>query len=249
MKLDVHDLTFIPVSALHGDNVVDRSANMPWYEGASLLHHLEEVHIASRPQPHRRPVPGAVRDPPADQTERHHDYRGYAGQVAGGVFKPGDEVVVLPVGLHLDDRLHRHRRRPGRRGVLADVGHAPAGRRDRHQPRRHDRPAATTSPTSGQDIDAMVCWMSESTWLREGAKLAIKHTTRWARALVKDLQYRLDVNTLHRDEDAVGSRSTRSGGSRCAPRSRSSSTSTAATGPRAASSSSTRPPTPPSAPG
>ena len=96
-KLDITDLTSIPVSALQGDNVVTRSANTPWYEGPSLLHHLEEVHIASRPQPHRRPLPGAVRDP-APVGEQAHDYRAYAGTVAGGIFKPGDEVMVLPAG-------------------------------------------------------------------------------------------------------------------------------------------------------
>ena len=99
MKLDVHDLTFIPVSALHGDNIVDRSANMPWYEGAALLHVLEEVHIASDRNliDARFPVQYVIR--PQNQTDLStHDYRGYAGTVAGGVFRPGDEVVVLPSG-------------------------------------------------------------------------------------------------------------------------------------------------------
>ncbi|MDP1821033.1 MAG: GTP-binding protein, partial [Acidimicrobiales bacterium] len=97
MKLDVHDLSFIPVSALHGDNVVDRSAHMDWYEGGSLLHHLEEVHIASDRNliDARFPVQYVIRP----MSDAHHDYRGYAGQVAGGVLKPGDEVVVLPSGM------------------------------------------------------------------------------------------------------------------------------------------------------
>ena len=122
-----------------------RSENMPWYEGSSLLHHLEEVHIASRPQPHRRPLPGAVRDPAARATS-YHDYRGYAGTVAGGVFKPGDEVVVLPSGFTSTHRVDRHLRRPGRRGVRADVGHHPPRRRHRRQPRRHDLPPAQPAP-------------------------------------------------------------------------------------------------------
>ena len=99
MKLDVHDLAFVPMSALHGDNVVDRSHNMPWYEGSPLLHHLEEVHIASDRNliDARFPVQYVIR--PQQQTDHDlHDYRGYAGQVAGGVLKPGDEVVVLPSG-------------------------------------------------------------------------------------------------------------------------------------------------------
>ena len=105
MKLDVHDLSFIPMSALHGDNVVDRSANMPWYEGAALLHHLEEVHIASDRNliDARFPVQYVIR--PQNQTDHAtHDYRGYAGQVAGGVFKAGDEVVVLPSGFTTTSR-------------------------------------------------------------------------------------------------------------------------------------------------
>ena len=96
MKLDVADLTFIPVSALRGDNIVERSLNTPWYEGTSLLHHLEEVHIASDRNliDARFPVQYVIRP----QSDDHHDYRGYAGTVAGGVFKPGDEVMVLPSG-------------------------------------------------------------------------------------------------------------------------------------------------------
>src|SRR4029450_1771082 len=96
MKLDVHDLTFIPVSALHGDNVVERSATMPWYEGSSLLHHLEEVHIASDRNliDARFPVQYVIRP----MNDEYHDYRGYAGTMAGGVLKPGDEIVVLPSG-------------------------------------------------------------------------------------------------------------------------------------------------------
>ena len=96
MKLDINDLTFIPVSALHGDNIVERSLNTPWYEGTSLLHHLEEVHIASDRNlvDARFPVQYVIRP----QTDEHHDYRGYAGTVVGGVFKPGDEVMVLPSG-------------------------------------------------------------------------------------------------------------------------------------------------------
>ena len=110
-KLEIGDLTVIPISALHGDNVVQRSANMPWYDGPSLLHHLEHVHIASRPQPDRRPVPGPVRDPAAPVTDAElHDYRGYAGQVAGGVLKPGDEVMTCRPG---SPRRSRGSTRPG----------------------------------------------------------------------------------------------------------------------------------------
>ena len=204
MKLDVHDLTFIPVSALHGDNVVDRSANMPWYEGGALLHHLEEVHIASDRNliDARFPVQYVIR--PQNQTDlrprlprlRRHGRR---RRVQAG--RRGRRAAV---GLHVHDRVDRHRRRPGRRGLRADVGHAPPRRRDRHQPRRHDRPPQEPAPRRARTSRPWSAGCPRARWLREGAKLAIKHTTRWARALVKDLQYRLDVNTLHRDEDAVG---------------------------------------------
>jgi bifunctional enzyme CysN/CysC len=203
-KLEVHDLTFVPISALHGDNVVERSANMPWYEGASLLHHLEEVHIASDRNliDARFPVQYVIR--PQQQTDHDlHDYRGYAGQVAGGVLRPGDEVVVLPSGF--STRIAGIDTPDG----PVDQAFAPMSvtvtLEDDIDVSRGDMIARPRNhPHVGQDIEAMVCWMSDSTWLREGAKLAIKHTTRWARALVKDLQYQLDINTLHRYEDAVG---------------------------------------------
>jgi bifunctional enzyme CysN/CysC len=201
MKLDVHDLTFIPVSALYGDNVVDRSANMPWYEGTSLLHHLEEVHIASDRNliDARFPVQYVIRP----MSDAPHDYRGYAGQVAGGVLRPGDEVVVLPSGFTTTIAAIETADGP------LDAAYAPMSvtvtLADDVDVSRGDMIARRKNqPHVGQDIEAMVCWMSDTTWLREGAKLAIKHTTRWARALVKDLQYQLDVNTLHRYEDAVG---------------------------------------------
>ncbi len=202
MKLDVHDLTFIPVSALHGDNVVERSATMPWYEGSSLLHHLEEVHIASDRNliDARFPVQYVIR--PQDQTDPElHDYRGYAGTVAGGVFKPGDEVVVLPSGLASTIS-------------AIDTADGPVGEAfapmaitlrlaDNLDVSRGDMICrARNRPHVGQDLEAMVCWLTAETELRTGAKLALKHTSRWGRALIKDLQYRLDVNTLHRDEVA-----------------------------------------------
>ena len=199
-KLDVGDLTFIPVSALHGDNVVNRSENMPWYQGTSLLHHLEEVHIASDRNliDARFPVQYVLRP----QNDEHHDYRGYAGNVVGGVFKPGDDVVALPSGLPT-----KIRQIDTIDGPVAEA-FAPMAvtllLEDDIDISRGDmicRP--NNQPTSGQDIEAMVCWMTEQSQLAPGAKLAIKHTTRSGRALVKGLQYRLDINTLHRDESAT----------------------------------------------
>jgi bifunctional enzyme CysN/CysC len=203
MKLDIHDLTFVPISALHGDNVVERSSNMDWYEGSALLHHVEEVHIASDRNliDARFPVQYVIR--PQDQTNGElHDYRGYAGTVAGGVMKPGDEVVVLPSGF---------------RSTIAAIDTADGPVDEAFAPmavtiRLSDDVDASRGdmicrdrnrPSIGQDIEAMVCWLTPESELRQGAKLAIKHTTRWGRALVRDLEYRLDVNTLHRHEDAL----------------------------------------------
>ena len=196
-RLETGDLSFVPISALNGDNVVTRSPNMPWYEGASLLHLLEEVHIASDRNliDCRFPVQYVIRP----MSDEHHDYRGYAGTVAGGVFKIGDEVMVLPSGfttritsidtaegpvaeafppmsvtIRLDDDI--------------DISRGSMICRPRNQPH------------VGQDIDAMICWMSESRPLRAGDRLTIKHTTQTARTIVREVAYELDVNTLHRHE-------------------------------------------------
>ncbi len=199
-RLDVADLTFIPISALHGDNVVDRSPNMPWYEGTSLLHHLEEVHIASDRNliDCRFPVQYVIRP----RSDAFHDYRGYAGTVAGGVFKRGDDVVVLPSGF--SSRIRSidtfdgpvEEAFPPMSVTLTLEDDLDVSRGDMIC-RPHNRPVA------GQDVEAMVCWLDEQAALTPGGKLGIKQTTRSARALVKDLRYRLDINTLHRDEAAT----------------------------------------------
>jgi bifunctional enzyme CysN/CysC len=197
-RLDIADVTFIPVSALHGDNVVDASMNMPWYRGLPLLTHLEEVYIASDRNliDVRFPVQYVVR-PYADE---HHDYRGYAGQVAGGTIKPGDEVVVLPSGLTttiasidtfdgpVDEAF------PPMSVTIRLTDDLDVGRGDMIC-RPHNHAEVT------QDLDAMVAWMVDKP-LRAGAKLALKHTTRNTRAVVRDLRYRMDINTLRRDETA-----------------------------------------------
>jgi sulfate adenylyltransferase large subunit len=199
--LEVGALTFIPISALLGDNVVDRSQKMGWYSGPSLLEHLESVELApdARSEGFRFPVQLVVR--PRSAGAELHDFRGYAGEVARGIVAVGDEVVILPSGftskvvaietadgsldeafapmsviVRLEDELDI-----GRGDMLASPAHP---------------------PIVGQDIQAMVCWMSE-TPPRPGVKLALKHTTRWVRALVRDLEYRLDVNTLDRDYGAA----------------------------------------------
>ncbi len=200
-RLDIADLTFIPISALHGDNVVDRSTNMDWYRGSTLLHHLEEVYIASDRNmvDVRLPVQYVVRP----QSTRHHDYRGYAGSVAGGVMKPGDEVTVLPSGFST-----RIASIIGPTGDEVEEAYAPMAvtvllEDDLDVSRGDMLCRVNNQPTPTQDLEAMVCWMSESSHLAPGAKLAIKHTTRWARAMVKDFRYRLDINTLNRDPEAT----------------------------------------------
>jgi bifunctional enzyme CysN/CysC len=199
-RLDVPDLTFIPISALHGDNVVDRSANTDWYSGATLLHHLEEIYIASDRNmvDVRFPVQYVIRP----QSTEHHDFRGYAGAVAGGVMKPGDEVAVLPSGFTTTIKaIH------GPHGTVEEAV-SPMSviiqLQDELDVSRGDMICRINNqPQVTQDLEAMVCWMSDVSQLTAGSKLAIKHTTKWARALVKDLRYRLDINTLHRDEAAT----------------------------------------------
>jgi bifunctional enzyme CysN/CysC len=199
MKLEIGDLSFIPVSALLGDNVVDRSDNMKWYDGSSLLHHLEQVHIASDRNliDPRFPVQYVIRP----FSNEFHDYRGYAGTVAGGTMKPGDEVVVLPSGF--TSTIKSIETADGRVDEAFSPMSVTVTLNDEIDISRGDmicRP--NNQPTIGQDIDAMVCWMTEQSKLVPRTKLAIKHTTRSARAMVKDIHYRLDINTLHRDEHA-----------------------------------------------
>ncbi|MFP4074479.1 MAG: sulfate adenylyltransferase subunit CysN [Actinomycetota bacterium] len=199
-KLDIHDLRFVPVSALEGDNIVDRSVNMDWYHGPTVLEMLEEIHIGSDENliDVRFPVQYVIRP------QRHDfpDYRGYAGRVMGGQMKPGDEVMVLPSGFtskiktistydgDLDEAI------PLDSVVITLENDIDISRGDMIC-RPHNQPHYS------QDLDAMVSWMSEGPPLRPGVKYAIKHTTRWGRAMVKELQYRLDINSLHRDSDAT----------------------------------------------
>jgi bifunctional enzyme CysN/CysC len=199
-KLEVGDLTAIPISALRGDNIVNRSENTPWYEGSSLLHHLENVHVASDRNlvDVRFPVQYVIRP----QSSAHPDYRGYAGTIAGGVLKPGDDVLVLPSGFTSKIAAIETADGP------VDEAFAPMSvvvrLADDLDVSRGDmicRP--NNAPSVTQDLDAMVCWMDERQPLAVGRKYAIQHTTRSVRTMVREVQYRLDVNTLHRDESAT----------------------------------------------
>jgi sulfate adenylyltransferase large subunit len=197
-RLDIPDITFIPISALTGANVVERSSEMPWYEGPALLSHLESVPIADRHLGDARfPVQWVIRP----QSDEHHDYRGYAGQVAGGVLRPGDEVTVLPSGI--TTRIARIEEG----GHSIEAAFAPMSvtihLADDIDVGRGDvicRPS--NQPIVGQDLEAMICWMTDKPLSPKG-RYALKHTTRWTRATVTDLRYRLDINTGARDTTAT----------------------------------------------
>jgi sulfate adenylyltransferase large subunit len=195
-KLAIPDLTFIPISALHGDNVTQHSPNTPWYGGPTLLHHLEHLYIGSDRNliDARFPVQYVVRP----MSNEHHDYRGYAGTVAGGIFRPGDEVLVLPSGLTSTIAgidlygASLHEAMPPQSVTMRLADDIDISRGD-----MICRP--NNAPTVSQELDAMICWFNERP-LQERNKYVLKHTTRTVKALVRELHYRLDVNTLHRDE-------------------------------------------------
>jgi bifunctional enzyme CysN/CysC len=196
-RLRVRDMTFIPVSALLGDNVVTRSDKMPWYDGLPLLRHLEELYVASDRNlvDVRFPVQYVIRP----QSNSVRDYRGYAGTVASGILKPGDPILALPTGL--ETRIAEIHTADG----PVDEAFPPMAvtviLEDNIDVSRGDmlcRPH--NMPLVAQEIDAQVCWMDDTAAMQTGAKYAIKHTTRWARALVREIEYRIDVNTLHRQE-------------------------------------------------
>lgn len=196
-KLNITDLTAIPLSALTGDNVVDRSTLMPWYEGSTLLNHLENLYISSDRNltDVRFPVQYVIRPQSIDVP----DYRGYAGKVSSGVIRVGDEVLVLPSGLT---------------STVAGIDTADGPLDEAYPPMsvtlrleddldisRGDIICRVNNhPVPSQDIDAMVCWMDDNP-LTEGRKLALLHTTRSARSIVKEISYELNINTLHRDLD------------------------------------------------
>jgi sulfate adenylyltransferase large subunit len=195
-KLEVADIQFIPVSALLGDNVVDKSENMPWYRGTPLLYHLEDVHIASDRNliDVRFPVQWVIRP----QSDEHHDYRGYAGMVAGGVLKPGDDIIVLPSGL--TSKIASIDTYDGPVDEAFYPMSVTLRLEDDIDVSRGDMICRVhNQPTAGQDLEAMICWMTDQP-LSARSMYVLKHTTKSVRAMVKDLQYRLDINTLHRDD-------------------------------------------------
>jgi len=199
-RLDVQDVATIPMSALHGDNVVTKSDQAPWYEGPALLSHLEEVYIAGDRNlvDVRFPVQYVIRP----HTHEHQDHRSYAGTVASGVMRPGDEVVVLPVGKSTQIAAIEGPNGPVEEAfppMAVSVTLA-----DEIDISRGDLIARTNNqPRVAQEFDATVCWMADAAALEPGRDYVIKHTTRTTRARVTALDYRLDVNTLHRDKTAT----------------------------------------------
>ncbi len=196
-KLDVKDIHFIPISALNGDNVVNKSDKMDWYQGGTLMYLLENIHIGSDHN-HidcRFPVQYVIRP----ESTEHHDYRGYAGRIAGGVFKPGDEVAVLPSGFTskiksidtLDGSLEE---------VFAPMSVTMTLEDEIDISRGDMLVRVNNQPKVTQDVELMVCWMNEKN-LQPRGKYAVKHTSNDARCIIKDIRYKVDIRTLHRMED------------------------------------------------
>ncbi|NJL76649.1 MAG: sulfate adenylyltransferase, partial [Saprospiraceae bacterium] len=194
-KLDVVDVHFIPISALNGDNVVDRSENTPWYQGSTLLYYLENVHIGSDYNliDTRFPVQFVVRP----NNDDFHDYRGYAGRVAGGILKKGDEVMLLPSGF--TSKIAKIDTFSGEVEEAFPPMSVTMLLEDDFDLSRGDMIVRVNNqPNVVQDLDLMICWFSDKP-LQENGKYAIMHTTQEARCVVKEIRYRLDINTLHRD--------------------------------------------------
>lgn len=193
-RLEIPQMTFIPISALHGDNVVDKSRNMEWYGGTTLLYHLETVYIGSDANhvDARMPVQWVIRP----HSDDWHDFRGFAGRIAGGVFKPGDQVVVLPSGFAT--RIKKIYAAE----VEVEEAFTPMSvcitLEDEIDVSRGDVIAKPNNqPQVEQDIELMMCWFSEKKTLKPGGKYLLRHTTNEVKALVMDVRYKVDVNTLH----------------------------------------------------
>lgn len=196
-RLDIKDITFIPISALKGDNVVDSSKNMSWYGGSTLLHHLENVHVGAdrNMQDCRFPVQYVVRP----QTDDHRDFRGYAGRIASGVFKKGDAVVALPSGrettidtIKLGDE-EKEIAFPPLSVVMTLTDDIDLSRGEMLV-RKNNQPEMIN------EIDAKICWL-DSRPMNPSSRLVLRHLSQEVRAKISEVLYRIDINTLHRDEE------------------------------------------------
>jgi sulfate adenylyltransferase subunit 1 len=196
-KLEISDIQFVPISALAGDNVVNRSNNMDWYQGATLIHMLENVHIESDHNhiDSRFPVQYVVRP----QSKDHHDFRGYAGRVAGGIFRPGDDVVVLPSGFNSKVKaIHFGEQQLDEAFAPMSVTLTLADEIDISRGDIIAKP--NNHPQAMQDIDLMLCWMNQRP-INLNSKFYVRHTTKDVKGVLKEIQYKLDINTLHRLEN------------------------------------------------
>jgi len=197
--LDITDIRFIPISALNGDNVVNRSQNMDWYSGASLLDTLETIHISSD-QNHldaRFPVQTVIRP----HQDEYHDYRAYAGRVAGGVFRPGDEVTVLPSGL--TSKIKSITTFGGDIAEAFSPMSVSINLEDDIDVSRGDMIVKSDNlPEVGQDLDVLLCWMASKP-PRPGAKYYLKSTTNEVMAIIKEVVYKVDINTMGELEDDI----------------------------------------------
>lgn len=196
-KLDIRDIYFIPISALKGDNVVERSTNMPWYQGPTLMYSLEHLHISNDENftDARFPVQYVIRP----NSDEFHDYRGYAGRIAGGVFHTGDRVVVFPSGLTSTIKSIRFMNEE------LELAFPPQSvsfeLEDDIDISRGDMIVTENNlPMSGQDITVMICWLNERK-MRPGARYWVRHTTREARCIIKEVNYKVDINTLEKNYD------------------------------------------------
>lgn len=196
-RLNIPEITFIPISALHGDNVVERSERMPWYQSSTLLFHLETVYVGrdDNLMDARMPVQYVIRP----HTEQWHDFRGFAGRVASGVFKTGEEVTVLPSGFkaRIETLYHSEKEVPEAYGPMSVVLTLD---KDIDISRGDMLVKPQNQPTVGQDIDLMVCWFSSDQHLREKDRYVLYHTTNKCGVIIEKLLYTVDVNTLHRKE-------------------------------------------------
>lgn len=196
-KLDVQDIRFVPISALHGDNVVNRSENMSWYNGETLMHTLEHIHIGNDHNfiDCRFPVQTVIRP----HSKEYHDYRGYAGRVAGGIFKPGDEVMVLPSGFSSKIKSIDTFDGPVEE-AFAPMSVSISLEDDIDISRGDMIVRPNNQPLMVQDIDVMLCWLNNNSPMPR-AKYIIRHTSNEARCMIKEILYKIDINTLHRNEE------------------------------------------------
>ncbi len=196
-KLEITDVHFLPISALKGDNVVDPSKNMNWYQGATLMYLLENLHIAND-QNHsdaRFPVQYVIRP----MTSEHHDYRGYAGRIAGGVFKKGDAITVLPSGF--TSKIKSIDVLEGQLDEAFSPMSVTLTLEDEIDISRGDMIVKTDNqPETTQDIELMICWLADKK-LQVNGKYALKHASKDVRCVVKDIQYKINIHTLEKNEE------------------------------------------------